>query len=594
MLRKLVSKAVARPRWWPQTGPRNGALAAAQALAWPRLRLDADTVYLLVALLVPAVCFLARLDTYPLRDNNEGLYAEVAREMLATGQYVVPHLNGLPYLEKPPLLYWLMSLSMRLFGPTVEAVRLVSALSMLGICVALFLFCRRHGNPRAGCIASVILGSALPVVVLGHLVLFDPLLTALLGASLLCYLHSYLARSARARRVAAFLLALAVLEKGAVALALAGGTVGLFLLWMRERAAWRDLLDPRAWAILLLIAVPWHVAAAMAQPGFGWFYFVNEHLLRFLGRRVPIDYHHGPLWYYVPRLLLLTFPWTPFLVLLVRPGAAPPPANRVMLRFCQAAVLFPFLFFSLSEGKADYYLLVVMPALALWLGLVIARSLQDADRRVPACWGVALASLCAAAMALPRQEALRSSLPLAGLLVLLCVAVALAATAGFRHLRTVQQREGALLAIVVLGIAVLVLAGRKVERKCWQDSCRDLARMIHRHPGREPAVFVYRDFEDVFSTLPFYLGRTVPVIDSASNDLLFGCTRQPGRQCLTLGQFEHTRMAGPVAVAVRADRVASFLALTGRRGWRIEKLGDKMVLFSDGPASGPRQAPRRA
>ena len=189
MLRRLIG-------WWQGVSGRllagrAGAFAPPAAVSGlPAVR--ADTAYLLLALAVPGFFLFYGLGAFPLRDNNEGLYAGIAREMLASGQYIVPHLNGVPYIEKPPLLYWLGALSMALLGETPAAARIASAAPMFALCVGLFHFCRLHGSARAGCLAAVALSSALPVSLLSHVVLFDPLLTALVGGCLLCYLHSFL------------------------------------------------------------------------------------------------------------------------------------------------------------------------------------------------------------------------------------------------------------------------------------------------------------------------------------------------------------------------------------------------------------------
>jgi 4-amino-4-deoxy-L-arabinose transferase-like glycosyltransferase len=577
MLRKLLSiAALASQRWRARD---DGTVAVATAPSATRGEAKAGAGYALVALLVPAFFFLYGLNAFPLRDNNEGLYAEIAREMLASGQYLVPHLNGVPYIEKPPLLYWLISLSMAVLGPTAAAARLVSALSMLALCAGLFQFCRMHGSARAGCLASVGLASALPVALVGHVVLFDPLLTALIGGALLCYLHGYLVRSRRAHLWAAVLLGLAVLDKGAVALMLVGGSVCLFLLSMRERAGWRRAFDPAGLAIVLVVAGPWHLAAALRQPGFAWFYFINEHLLRFLGERLPDDYHHGPLWYYLPRLPLMLLPWSGFLLLLRRQPGSPDPANGAIVRFCQAALLFPLLFFSLSQAKAEYYLLVAAPALALWLAVHTAPRLRAGDRRLALCWGIAAAT--AVAMMAAAARAGRPWTAGAGpLLALAGACLATVAARLFRSLQSLRTRELALLAVALLGAPTLALVLRAVDERSARDSSLYVARIILEHPGPAPAVFIYRDFEDVFSTLPFYLGRTVPVIDSTSRDLQFGCRGAPGRFCPSAGEFLRLRAHTPVAVAVQAARVAEFLALAGEHGWHVEWAGDKLVFFS--------------
>ena len=585
MLRVLLSWALVLPQ----------RLRAASPL--PALPSSTQLVYALVALVVPAALFLLGLNAFPLRDNNEGLYAEIAREMLASGHYLVPQLNGVPYIEKPPLLYWLASAAMTVFGPTPGAVRLASALPMLALSLGLFHFCRRHLGAAAGCYASVTLASMVPVALLAHLVLFDALLTALLGGWMLCFLHSYLQAqvqtraqappggSPAARRAGAVLLGLAVLEKGAVALMLALGVLALFLLLNRDRRGWRQLRDPAALALFLAVVLPWHLLAAVEQDGFTWFYVVNEHLLRFLGQRQPDDYRRGPFWFYLPRLLLMLMPWTPFLVLLARRQRWGDRARATSVRFCQAAVLFPLLFFSLSRAKADYYLVVCAPALALWLALVLEQALaRPPDLRLACCWGGALASCAVLLVALPDADGrVWTPLPVI-LLALAWLALMPVATRSFLAIGSPRLRECALLAIVVLALPLLAALVDRGSVRAAIDSSGPIAAIVRAQASPGGQVFIYRDFEDNFSSLPFYLGRTVPVIDSASRDLLFGCTIAPGKACIDHRQFLRRSRAGPVAVAVLARRRDAFLAMAGP-GWRSVAVGDKIVFFNAAHAS---------
>lgn len=589
MLRVLLSWALVLPQRLPRR------LRRALALSPPHLYLPArpsalpagaQAAYALVAVFVPATLFLLGLDAFPLRDNNEGLYAEIAREMLATGHYLVPQLNGVPYIEKPPLLYWLASAAMAVFGPTPGAVRLASALPMLALCLGLFQFGRRHLGAAVGCYASVALASMVPVALLAHLVLFDALLTALLGGWMLCFLHGYLAGGRIARRAGAALLGLAVLEKGAVALVLALGVLAVFVLLNRDRRAWRQLRDPAALALFLAVVLPWHVLAAFRQDGFAWFYVVNEHVLRFLGRRQPDDYHRGPFWFYLPRLLLMLLPWTPFLVLLARRQSWGDSARTATVRFCQAAVLFPLLFFSLCQAKADYYLVVCTPALALWLALVLEQALaRPPGLRLACCWGGALATCAVLLVAFPDAPG-RVWTPVA--MALLCLAwlsLMPVATRTFLAFASTRTRECALLAIVLFALPLLALLVDRGSERAARDSSSLIAGIVRAEGGPHSQVFIYRDFEDSFSSLPFYLGRVVPVIDSDSRDLLFGCRIQPGKACIDHRQFLRRSRAGPVAVAVLAKRRDDFLAMAGP-GWRSEAVGDKIVFFNVGHADG--------
>lgn len=284
---------------------------------------------------------LLGLGGYALLDNNEGLYAAIPREMLASSDWrwwIIPHLNGLPYMEKPPLLYWLTALSFAVFGVSEWSARLVPALSSLS-CVALLLWFGRHiGRPQAGRLAALIFVSCIGVTVMSRVLMFDMLLTVLLTAALMHAWLYFRYGEKSSLRWAYGLLALAVLAKGLVAVILMTVIVTSFaLLNARSVAEFFQLLkrwlDPLAIAIFIAIAAPWHVAASLVEPAFSWFYFVNEHVLRFLSKRTPHDYYGGPWWYYLPRMAIYLFPWVLFMLCLFAKKVAADADNRRLRRF---------------------------------------------------------------------------------------------------------------------------------------------------------------------------------------------------------------------------------------------------------------------
>jgi 4-amino-4-deoxy-L-arabinose transferase-like glycosyltransferase len=486
------------------------------------------------------------------------------------------------------LLYWLMALSFQVFGQSEASARLVSALSMLLLSGGLFFFCRGLGQARAGFYAALILSTSLPAVLMSRTILFDPLLTALLSACFLAFLQWYLERRRNRLMLAAAMLALAALTKGGVALALAAGVIGTFLWSMRDRQALRALADKAAIGLFFAIALPWHIAASLQLDGFAWFYFVNEHVLRYLGLREPHDYHLGPPYYYLPRLLVLLLPWTPFLALLVRSPAARDRQIVAIVRFCRAWTLFPLLFFSLSQAKAQYYILVLAPACALWLGIELERRLgNDIDKAVSHCLGLSMAVGAAALWATWHANRIewesRNGIAVAAAGLLLA---AVAWHLGVRWFAAAQEqrwlRDAAIAAAGLLMLPLLVLVLRIVDARSDYKSSRQVAHAIQRHGGATPVVFVYRDFEDVFSSLPFYLRQKVKVIDSVSRDLHFGCSVAPGagNACISSGEFNHDRARFPVAVVVSRARVEDFGKTFGQAGWRGEPVGNKWVFFN--------------
>jgi 4-amino-4-deoxy-L-arabinose transferase-like glycosyltransferase len=544
--------------------------------------------YFLAGSLLPAFCFLYGLGAYPLLDLNEGLYAEISREMLETGQVVVPHLLGVPYIEKPPLLYWLMALSFHAFGPSAASARLVSAAPMLLLALAIPLVFSRLGHQRAGLYATLVLSTSVAVVLISRTVLFDPLLTALLSGCFLAFLQWYLDRRQSRLMLSALLLALATMEKGGVAIALAGGVIGTFLILMQDLPALRAVFDKAAIGLFLALTVPWHIAAALQQDGFAWFYFMNEHLLRYVGLREPHDYHLGPPYYYIPKLLILLLPWTPLLALLVRSPVAREPHTIVIERFCKAWILFPFLFFSLSQAKAEYYILVIAPACALLIGMELERRLSaGTDKLLSHCLGFSMALAAALLWVALHAERVEHVSPDAIMVAFTGLAMSAAAwylTARWLAASREQRwlRETAVLGVGLVVIPVLVAILQFLDGRSVHKSSRHVADAIQWRAGIAPMVFVYRDYEDVLATLPFYLGQKVKVIDSWSQDLEFGCgvTTSHDKACISSKEFAYYRAQFPVAVVVHESRLDEFRTTAGQGVWKTIEAGEKWVFFN--------------
>jgi 4-amino-4-deoxy-L-arabinose transferase-like glycosyltransferase len=536
--------------------------------------------------------FFFLLGGYPLRDNNEGLYAEVAREMLAQRNFIIPQILGVPYIEKPPLLYWMIALSMKVFGVTESSVRLVPAGATAALSFALFLFCRKHAGWRIGFYAVIIFTSAIPIVLISRTVLFDSLLTALLSGALLCFFQWYVGRSRTWLQHGAILLGFAVLAKGGVALILASGIIMLFLCIMRDRKALHDMMDGKAAALFLLVVIPWHVAAASAQEGFLWFYVVNEHLLRFLGMREPKDFHTGPVYYYLARLLVMLLPWTPFSLLALRSAdpAQIEPGMLAFRRFCLAWILFPLLFFTISRAKADYYLFVAAPACAILTASTIQLFRRSGYAKSLAACMASAGAICAIAATViligPGSNEDWASSRILLLIAIAVIAVSLSwyvAEPLFRHARLAPWYAD----IGVMGLGTVALFLLVAFLLLWRGAAEDVssravAQWIREHTDRTTQVYVFHHFEDVFSSLPFYLGHSVHVINSTSRDLQFGCrhSRRDRTPCMSFADLPYIAGGRPVAIAVRKSDAQEFRSLTASipcYTWHAGYVGDKVI-----------------
>ena len=334
-------------------------------------------IFLLWALLyVPGLFWPA------LSDDTDSVHAEAAREMVVRGDAVTLYVDGLRYLEKAPVLYWGMAAGFKLFGVTEWTARLPVALGVLALLWATFSLGRRFFGARAGFFAALILVTAFGPFICTRILIPDMMVGLWLTLSFDFFLRTL--EEDPPSRLACWGLAavtgLNVLTKGLIGLVFPVATIGLFLLLTGKLKHLLRMRLVSSTVVLLAVAAPWHVLAALANPaqgdsrGFAWFYFINEHVLRFLGRRYPKDYYTEPLltfWgvtflWLGPRgaLLVQGLGRIPRKLGEIRQGLDARGRARLLFGLWAAVIL---VFFSFSS-RQDYYLAPVLPALALLLG----------------------------------------------------------------------------------------------------------------------------------------------------------------------------------------------------------------------------------
>jgi len=320
-------------------------------------------IYGALAVLV-ALLWLATLAGRPLFNPDEGRYAEIPREMLGGGDWVIPHLNGLAYIEKPPLQYWATAVSLELLGPTEFAARLYGALTAFGSLVLVWLGARRLWGAKAGHCAAAVLSGTLMFVVLGQLLTLDMSLTFYMTLSLVAFLVAQRHPQPRRWMLLAWAAAgLGVLTKGLVAAAIPAAVLVLYSAYARDFAPWRRLYLKWGVPLFLAITVPWHWLAARRAADFLEFFFVHEHLARYL---TPSADREAPWWFFIGVFLAGSVPWTiPALRALVTGWRRAPRGEFNSILFLWIWVMFIGVFFSLSDSKLMPYILPAMPALAL-------------------------------------------------------------------------------------------------------------------------------------------------------------------------------------------------------------------------------------
>lgn len=339
--------------------------------------------WLCVLALVAGALLFPRL-SYPLIEPDESRVAEIAREMLASGDWVTPRLNGEPYFDKPPLFYWLCAASYRIFGVSDGAARLLPALAAFLTILALYVGGRRIVGTRPAFLAGLTLCLMLGFIYCGRFVILDSLLCLWMTLALLLAFEAI--RGDRLRLewwfASAFFCGLALMTKGPVALALLAPVV-VGYCWLSRSSA-----TPRTphWGIFLIIiaavALPWYVAMVVGHAGFGWEFFFEHNIGRFLAG----SNHPQPFWFFVPVIAVSCLPWSLFLIPLGRFLFA---RSERLRRLRSASLGFPLLwsgwcvlFFSLSRGKLPTYILPALPALALLLGAYFEQFLFHPRRAV--------------------------------------------------------------------------------------------------------------------------------------------------------------------------------------------------------------------
>ncbi|MGE5624913.1 MAG: glycosyltransferase family 39 protein [Bacillota bacterium] len=521
----------------------------------------------LLAAALLGVAWFVGLGHRDLFQTDEGRYAEVPREMLASGDWVTPRLDGIRYFEKPPLQYWATAAAFSVFGESNGVSRLWTALlGFFGILMTAFTGARLFDR-RTGLFAAMVLTGSVYYVIMGHFNTLDMGVTFFMCGSLFAFLLAMDALDVKSRRVWMYLAwgfaALATLSKGLEAVVLPGA---VFLLYVAITRDWRRFAQLHIFgglALYLAIAAPWFLLVGARNPGFAQFFFVHEHFQRFL---TTVHHRVEPWWFFIPILLFGLLCFLPQFLRAVARLFRRGTYDAGMGRFNHVLFLwlwcgFIFLFFSLSDSKLGSYILPIFPALALLVG----RELTELRRR-DAMWSALLCILFAlvALWQAPELQQHSDHLPLelyqaflpwlaGGVVLLLALAVA-----GFllAYFNRVTAGLALLAAGLFLGTQALAYGAQALSPVYSQ---RSLANQVA--PYDRPDVPFY-SLQDYPQSLPFYLKRTLVVVDY-QGELEFENDESAGKWISDLGAFASQWRADKEALAVMPPETYDALAKEG-------------------------------
>jgi len=346
-----------------------------------------------------ALIYVPGLFAPPLLDDADSIHAEAAKEMLLRHDYVTLHANGIRYLDKAPLLYWLTAASYSQFGFTEFATRLPLTLFVLALLLASYALGSELAGDSAGLFAALILATAVGPYLYTRFLIPDIVVGLWLTVTVKL-LWTSLQEEAPSLLLCAGLgavTALDVLTKGLIGLVF---PVGIIVLYVLATGKYRKLVKLRpvfTTAVFLAVAAPWHILAILRNPpqgeskGFFWFYFINEQINRYLNKRVPHDYNKVPFLLFWGLLLVWLLPWSPYVVTALRKvparwrewrGGLTEERHAALLLAIWALVILGFFSFSTRQ---EYYVLPALPAFALlaamWLAKEEKSSLDSSERR---------------------------------------------------------------------------------------------------------------------------------------------------------------------------------------------------------------------
>jgi len=379
-------------------------------------------VYILVAVLVGAIYLGCIVSPPSLMDDVDAVQAQIAKTMLTSGDWVTARLDGVVYLEKAPLIYWLMAISYRIFGVSDVAARLPVALSSVALALLTCAFGIWAFGKRVGLYAGLCVGTCVGLFLFTRIQIPDVMLTFTITLAMWAFLRAVDPEESRPRIWAAILAAsigtgLLLKSLIAVVFPLAAALIYLFVTkQILLSRTWQRLRPFSGAAIALIIAVPWHILATLRNPpyfawtfksgpglyhGFLWFYFINEQLLRFLNMRYPRDYNTVPRAAFWLFHILWLFPWSLYLPATFKLSYKP--VDRAgqtrLLALCWTGFMLIFFTFSTTQ---EYYSMPCYPALALLIGSAMATE-NSWIRRGSRALGVIAALAAIACLAIAYQ-----------------------------------------------------------------------------------------------------------------------------------------------------------------------------------------------
>src|SRR5882757_10020867 len=584
-----------------------------------------------VVVLAAAAIYLGCIISPPsLMDDVDASIAQISRNMLTSGDWVTPRLNGVVFFEKPPFYYWPMAISYKVFGVHDWAARIPVAMAAIGVAWLTAAFGMWAFGKRAGQFAGLCVGTCIGLFLFTRVQIPDVMLTFTIALAMWAFLHTLDEDEPHPRAWASILaagLGAGILLKSLIGVVFPVAVALIYLFLTKQLLAlrtWKRLKPISGFFIAFLIAAPWHILATLRNPpyfslslhsgpgeyhGFLWFYFINEQVLRFLNLRYPRDYNTVPrLWFWLLHFLWL-FPWSVYFPAVARLSFEPiDRAGRArLLAICWTGFILVFFTFSTTQ---EYYSMPCYPALALLLGSAMAERgawIRRGTRVlsvVAGCAGIACLAIFFLVRNVPAPGDISSALghhPSAYTLSLghmmdltfdsfayLRLPLAVAAIAFFAGALGTFRWVGRCAFLSAALMIVLFFHAARLALVVFDPflSSHPLAEAILRSPPGQ--LIINRNYYG-FSSVPFYTNRDALILNGRYFNLEYG-SYAPGAPDVFIGDEQFKKLwfdARRFYLVTYAERLPDFEKLVGREQLTIVAASGGKLLLTNHSAGGP-------
>jgi len=529
--------------------------------------------FLRLALLITATALAFRLGEVPLLDSDEGRNAQVAREMALTNNYVVPHLDGMPYLDKPILYFAAEAALMEFMGPTELAARLPAYLFTLMTTAVVLWFARRTWGEEEGYVAAIVFLAMPLTVAFARIVIFDSALTFFVVVATIAFYEAVERRERRWATLAWAAIAFGVLTKGPVAIVLPLFVAVPHAIW---RKAFGKIWSAGGLIAFVAIVTPWVWAMQQAIPDFLQYVVVTETAARLATKELQ---RTGPPWYFIPYLVGGALPWS---ILALSALKKPTTGNRHPTTvFLLLWIVVPFLFFSISQSKRPQYILPLMVPVAL----LVASSWQTLRLRRTA---IAFAVFGALLLMLPLAPQFESGMKPVLLGPARVTAWGMGAAMLIGSLIAATQKERRELALAALAIPIALMpaiATPLMHALAVRRSGHAVAAEVRPHLRPETRIIGVNAFS---GSLAFYLGRPITLASDDGSELTSNYilrrydrfarqTDSPLKTPVWLEGEVNTCCAPRIFIARTGDRQAR--SMLEQRRMRLISQGERYVAY---------------